>query len=290
MLVSNEVELKWNSKIKKHYTELGYEYTKMGDSFLVKTDDLTSGSNVRVLCKCDYCGNIYDVAWYSYVNLKKKENNKDCCGNPICTGKKAEESMLMYNGVKNCRDLDYVNKKIRETNLEKYGCENQFANQEIKDKIVKTNIEKYGIDSPMKTKEVQEKAKITCLKKYGYTSYGALYSSEHKKELSPCWKGGVEHHRVERSTIEYRTWRKDVFSRDLYTCQCCGDRSRKQHHVELHAHHILNWNDNETERYDVNNGVTLCDKCHFEFHSLYGKSNNTLEQYNEFLELKKKVC
>lgn len=28
MLLSKTVELKWNSKIKKHYVDYGYEYTK----------------------------------------------------------------------------------------------------------------------------------------------------------------------------------------------------------------------------------------------------------------------
>ena len=126
----------------------------------------------------------------------------------------------------------------------------------------------------------------------GVENYGAIYSQEHKGELSPTWKGGVQQHRVERSTYEYRDWRKAIFDRDLYICQCCGDKNGNGHNVELNAHHIRNWKDNENLRYEVNNGVTLCEKCHLDFHSRYGKTNNTYEQLVEFLNnnTDKKVC
>ena len=37
------------------------------------------------------------------------------------------------------------------------------------------------------------------------------------------------------------------------------------------------------EPIDENNGITLCEKCHNNFHSIYGKRHNTLQQLNEFL-------
>lgn len=60
--------------------------------------------------------------------------------------------------------------------------------------------------------------------------------------------------------------------------------------VELNAHHIKNWKDNEDLRYDVDNDITLCEKCHTRFHSMYGKRNNIEEQLSEFLNLDKKIC
>ena len=40
---------------------------------------------------------------------------------------------------------------------------------------------------------------------------------------------------------------------------------------DLHAHHIESFKDNEKLRYDVNNGITLCGKCHREYHKINGR-------------------
>ena len=48
MLISKTAFVKWNSKNKKHYVDLGYTFTKMGDEFEVNVEDLTSGSYAMV--------------------------------------------------------------------------------------------------------------------------------------------------------------------------------------------------------------------------------------------------
>lgn len=293
MLLKQTVNLKWNSRIKNYYVNLGYKFTKMGDEFSVDVNDLTKGSNAKVQVKCDYCDNTYYVTWCSYYSLKQKENNKDCCNDSRCTTQKAKESLMLLHGVDNARKIEGVNEKIIKTNLEKYGCTNPFANEKVKEKIRKTNLERYGVEIPSKNLDIKAKVAATCLEKYGSVCYGAIYSKEHKGELSPTWKGGASYHRVERSTYEYRYWRKSIFERDLYTCQCCGVKSGVGNKVELNAHHIKNWKDNEDLRYDTDNGITLCDKCHTNFHSKYGKKNNTEQQLKEFINsnnIDKKVC
>ena len=65
----------------------------------------------------------------------------------------------------------------------------------------------------------------------------------------------------DRNTKEYKLWRKSVFERDKYTCQDCGACG-----VKLQAHHKKQWAKYPRERYNVNNGVTLCEKCHKERH------------------------
>ena len=54
-LISKTVKIKWSPRTKKHYEELGYIYTKIGDEFEVKVEDLTKGSNEKVECFCDNC-------------------------------------------------------------------------------------------------------------------------------------------------------------------------------------------------------------------------------------------
>ena len=60
---------------------------------------------------------------------------------------------------------------------------------------------------------------------------------------------------------------KQVFERDNYTCQKCGDCSGNGHAVELHPHHIQPFATNLALRYDLNNGITLCKSCHRKEHN-----------------------
>lgn len=76
----------------------------------------------------------------------------------------------------------------------------------------------------------------------------------------------------------YKEWVRDVYERDCYTCQLCGDNRGGN----LNAHHLDGYHWCEEKRLDISNGITLCDKCHNKFHSIYGFADNTKEQYYEF--------
>lgn len=97
------------------------------------------------------------------------------------------------------------------------------------------------------------------------------------KENSPHWKGGITSlYEVIRHCFEYRQWRSDVFTRDNFTCQKCGDAIGGN----LNAHHIIEFADiierheittleeaiKCEELWNINNGQTLCDDCHIEEH------------------------
>ncbi len=289
MLLSKTVEIKWNSKIKKHYVDLGYKYTKMGEPFTVDVNDLTSGSNVLVDVICDYCGIAYKKEWHRYYTENTKTTiHKDCCNK--CKKHKIVDTSMAKYGVNSVLSLSSIKQKIEETNLERYGARNPFSSDIIKERISETNIKKYGVQSPLQSEKIMKKVQDTCIERYGAPSY--IQTLPRKiGEDSPRWKGGVEYHRVERATFEYHNWRKSVFDRDLYTCKCCGDRNGNGHAVKLCAHHIKNWKDFPDERYDVNNGIALCESCHIKFHSIYGKKLNNDKQLKEFLNLHgKKIC
>lgn len=61
-----------------------------------------------------------------------------------------------------------------------------------------------------------------------------------------------------RFTPEYSAWRYEVFHRDGFTCQRCGD----ERGGNLNAHHIQSFADYPDLRLDVSNGITLCESCH----------------------------
>ncbi len=51
----------------------------------------------------------------------------------------------------------------------------------------------------------------------------------------------------------------------------------------LVAHHIESYNSNKDLRTTLENGITLCVDCHDKFHHIYGRGNNTREQFDEFM-------
>ena len=304
MLISTTAKMKWNSRNKKHFIECGYVFTKIGDEFDVSVNDLTRGSNVLVTCKCDFCGKEYEILWYEYIIRKEKSpTKKDCCSSKECSKKKQEETCLIKYGVKSVWELEQFRNKIKQIIYEKYGCENPFSSEIIKQKIKETNMKKYGVDCAMKLPETVEKSRKTCMERYGVPNYSQTdeFRKNFSGENSPVWKGdNTIHGREERFDPQYHQWRRNVFIRDEYTCQCCGAKNKtgNKKSIQLHAHHIKNWNDNLEDRFDTDNGITLCSVCHYEFHSKYGKRNNTREQLDEFIKSKtnpridkdKKIC
>ena len=74
-------------------------------------------------------------------------------------------------------------------------------------------------------------------------------------------------------------WRKSVFGRDDFTCQKCGDNKGGY----LNAHHILPWSKFPEARFDVDNGVTLCRSCHWNYHRLYNLDKCDRASMNAYL-------
>lgn len=95
-------------------------------------------------------------------------------------------------------------------------------------------------------------------------------------EDSPNWRGGL---RAERKRAmgqyEYRDWRTAVFTRDNWTCQCCGVRG-----VYLEADHIKPWCAFPDLRYEIDNGRTVCRPCHMKLDTHGYKAKKYLESQN----------
>lgn len=99
------------------------------------------------------------------------------------------------------------------------------------------------------------------------------------------WKGGHDSEEIRfRRTAEYKKWRIDVMKKHYFTCQCCNEKSNDlPNNNKLVVHHLDGYSWSVEKRIDIDNGVTLCKKCHDLFHKLYGKINNTKEQFDNFL-------
>jgi len=111
------------------------------------------------------------------------------------------------------------------------------------------------------------KLSIKTKKKISKSRRGQLLGSK-----NPAWKGGLTPlWKRLRECFKYRQWRSDVFTRDNFTCQECGERGcyLEAHHIESFIK-ILRKNKIKTyqealaceELWNINNGLTLCKKCH----------------------------
>ncbi|WJV20684.1 hypothetical protein QU593_09740 [Rossellomorea marisflavi] len=72
------VEIKWHGSNRKIYEPKGYKYTKVGEVFLVRMNDIAPSSHVLVEIQCDNCK---EFKWKKYYEIANKERtfcNKKC--------------------------------------------------------------------------------------------------------------------------------------------------------------------------------------------------------------------
>lgn len=103
-------------------------------------------------------------------------------------------------------------------------------------------------------------------KKYQNGSKGgrpAKYSKEENEEA-----------RKARNSQEYLKWRDEVYKRDGYSCVICGSEDN------IEAHHKKGFVEFPELRYEVSNGITLCEQCHNQIHN----SNNQKKPNINFSE------
>lgn len=289
MLLSKNVLIKWTKRTKRHYMEHGHIFTSFGEEFEVPVEHLTKAATDLVKVKCDFCGKEFNIRWVDYNRRHNEVNVKDCCNDDKCRVQKQNETMMMRYGVVNSSNMKECIEKRKKTCMKKYGVDNPAKSPIVLDKIKRTNMNKRGYEWGLQDPQVREKITHAFWENYGASHFMKTekYRMRMSGENSPTWKGGITVKSRDYSIPEYHSWRKECFSRDNYTCQACGVRSTKGKPVTLNCHHILNWADNESCRYDPENGITLCQDCHIEFHKRYGKRNTTREKLNEFLKMKR---
>ena len=118
--------------------------------------------------------------------------------------------------------------------------------------------------------------------------YGDWRSKNITKDKVHTWKGGITPARsIIRKDRKYKAWRTGVFTRDNFTCQRCPTKGGT-----LHVHHLKRFsiilNDirqkfpllsipdvaiQYPDLWDINNGITLCKKCHKDEHKRQNEEN-----------------
>lgn len=235
---------------------------------LISKEYINNSTKLKIQCAC---GDIFGVRFSDFKGTKNKIGQRQCkkCGHKITSIKMQGENNPMYGKYK---EKHHLYKKPR--------------SEETKEKLREANKGKFcGDKSPNFGKHLSEETKIKISKSHK----GKKLSEETKEKLRKNAKRGKEspfynpeisdkERKIKRKYPEYNDFKKEVFERDNYTCQCCGKRGG-----ELNAHHIYGYKEYPKYRTDINNGITLSEEIHKKYHSKYGYKNNNWEDFRSFL-------
>ncbi|NGT56613.1 HNH endonuclease [Clostridium perfringens] len=192
-------------------------------------------------------------------------------------------AQLVYSNKKNTpsilRWMKYFNisrRSLSESVKLQYSGEKGMERKEIASKIAKEVLNSKDVRSKliniMQTKEYKNKQRISKLGERN-GMFGVI------GEKHPSWNPNKT--RLQRQKDRKLKENKDFIlyclKRDNYTCQHCYTKSGK-----LNVHHLDGYSWCIEKRFDVDNGITLCEKCHKEFHHIYGFNHSTKEQFIEF--------
>jgi len=158
----------------------------------------------------------------------------------------------------------------------------RICSEETKEKLSKSNKGKLHFGQVRKPCSEETKKKISnavrgfkhteeAKRKISKIKMGVKQTEEHKRKISEALKGkycGEKNHRWNpnreevrydrRNDPEYKQWRKQVWIRDNWKCKINNQDCKGK----IKAHHILPWRDFPELRYNINNGITLCQAHH----------------------------
>jgi len=275
--------------------ELGDEYE------LISKEYIEAHSKLEILH--EFCGDVFQMSWANFqqgqrcpkCSLKKRGLNQTL---PFETIKTKIDSVENYKLLSD----EYVNAKSKLKILHKF-CGDVFQMSwghfnaghrcpecDRKKRVLPFDIIKTKIDSVEDYKLLSEEyihshSKLEILHESCGDVFPMNWANFSQGQRCPgCAiknRSGENHHnwnpnltdkerKRERNCPENREWKKAVLDRDNDTCQKCGTTEN------LEAHHILPWALFPELRFEVENGITLCEGCHKYYHFVwkYGEGCN----------------
>ena len=134
MLLTKSVIMKWTAFKKGWYVSKGYVFTKMGDDFEVKVEDITDGSHVLVNIRCDGCGEIIiGVIWQHYIDLRHEDGKYYChqCAMKLYAGENGRITKLQNGKSFEQWCYDNLPKRLADYILSRWDYEKNIKNGKI---------------------------------------------------------------------------------------------------------------------------------------------------------------
>lgn len=258
--------------------------------------------------KCDYCGKEFYKKPNRIVKDKRHTCNRKCLGELLHREKICEIESKFNKPIKEILEDLYLNKMYPARRI---GKEIGLSYNKVCEWLKKYNVTiRYGseavktqwLDNDDRRKSASEIAKVSmCTEEVRNKVRKAQQTEEYKKRQSESKKGskngmwrvcGEKHpnwdinrthekRAIERKSTNDNIWRSTIFCRDNRTCCKCNQDKGKR----MVVHHINSYDIYESQRYDIDNGIVMCEECHKDFHYKYGYGKNTKEQFKEYLKL-----
>ena len=218
----------------------------------IPVTSLKPNSQKRVLVKCDQCGKIFEQLWFQHI-----ANGHELCQHcaiinshkkPIPIGTKFGRLTVIGESQKNgysvCR------------------CE------------CGTVVEKYN--TYLRNGSVRS---CGCLRRDAASDHAKKYLSKYcYGKANWNYKGGSSKDRpYTENRLEYRRFKEAVKNRDGCACRKCGSVE------QIEIHHIYGYSEHPELAIDPDNGICLCNKCHRQFHRIYGKYGVGKKEIDDFL-------
>jgi len=251
------VEVQYSPNTYKHFEALGYVVPRKrgGVTFKVRTEHLPEKSRSLVRVRCDKCK----------AESVKSYDRRDSC--LVCRGRTPSQKVRKIVEASGFSWLggEYRNNRSL-LDLKCLKCSTEFAQ-------CLHEIEKMVYVCPTCYLEsLRERVKGENNPMHGKSGI-----------LNPAWDDSLTDadralRITRRQCKKYQRWSYLIKEAAGFICDCCRENRK------LNSHHLKNWKDHPKARYDVTNGVCLCEECHKAFHAENGKSCNTAAQYYQFKE------
>ena len=219
--------------------------------WLKKRFDRFPGSQFKIVAVCDGCGTERILNFFNYNHLCRK------CG---C--------------IKRSADPEYIKTRDAMFNGDDWKMNNANARKRLyeDEEYIKSQID--GCRRNAKNKDWIAR-NLVSIKKLAErnandSEFGERVSAGRQHVPFDDWIGYSIDDRYGIPTNVYDIWRRSVYKRDDYICKLCGEARHA-----VHAHHIRKQSLYPESVLDINNGITMCKKCH---ESTYGKEELFAEE------------
>lgn len=226
------VNIAWARGNKRRYTQLGYVYTALGDTFLCKVSDLSHATRVDINVLCAVCGRARK-ARYRTIIKSRHSVCRDCV--------KVIDLSGHTFGKLHVLDIDRDKPKGKGA---WWTCECEC-----------------GAVVSVRSSDLIKSGTVSC------GCHRLNLSSLRSRENHYRWDSNKtdEDRAIGRKYPEYIQWRNAVYKRDNYTCQVCGKQGGG-----FEAHHLYSYADYPEYQLNVDYGITMCKSEHKEFHRWMG--------------------